>query len=299
MEEREMFGSVLTAMVTPFNDKLEIDYPAAAILARYLVENGTEGIVVAGTTGESPNLTGEEKLNLFTTVKEAVGDTCKVIAGVGTYSTRESVELAEKVSNQLDGIMAVVPYYSKPSQEGLYEHFKAIAAATDLPVMLYNIPGRTVINLLPSTVAKLAGISNIVCIKEAAGSMDQVSELKKELSSTFAIYSGDDSLTLPMLSLGGAGIVSVASHLIGTQMQKMVAAFKAGDMEKALKWHLLLFPIFKGMFVATNPVPVKYLLNEVGIKAGGYRLPIVGPTQTEQASLKELLTNIRNLPEEV
>lgn len=294
-----MFGSVLTAMVTPFDEKLEVDYAAAAVLARYLAANGTDGIVIAGTTGESPNLNQEEKLRLFTTVKEAVGDSCKVIAGVGTYSTHESVAITRKLPGNLDGIMAVVPYYSKPSQDGVYEHFKAIAGATDMPVMLYNIPGRTGINLLPSTAAQLAEIPNIVCIKEAAGLMDQVTELKSSLPSSFAIYSGDDSLTLPVLSLGGAGVVSVASHLIGNQIHKMVTAFKTGNITKALKWQLLLYPIFKGMFVATNPVPVKYLLNQAGIKVGGYRLPIVGPTPSEQAFLEELLLKIQQLPEDV
>lgn len=295
-----MFGSVLTAMVTPFDDNLQVNYPAAAELARHLAQNGSDGIVVAGTTGESPNLTKEEKLNLFREIKQAVGDSCKVIAGVGTYSTKESIELIERISDfNLDGIMAVVPYYNKPSQEGLYEHFKAIAGSTTLPLMLYNIPGRTVINLLPQTVKRLAKISNIVSIKEAAGTMDQVSELKSSLPSSFAIYAGDDSLTLPMLSLGCAGIISVASHLVGTQISKMVAAYQAGDTEKALKWHLILYPIFKGMFVATNPVPVKFLLNEIGLKAGGYRLPIVGPTPAEQTFLQELLTSIQMLPEDV
>lgn len=294
-----MFGSVLTAMVTPFNESLEIDYAAAAALARYLAGNGTDGIVVAGTTGESPNLSPEEKLQLFSVVKEAVGDSCKVIAGVGTYSTHESVAITKKVPGHIDGIMAVVPYYSKPSQEGLYAHFKAIAEATALPMMLYNIPGRTVVNLQPSTAARLAEIPNIVSIKEAAGSMDQMTELKGILPASFAIYSGDDSLTLPLLSLGGAGVVSVASHLVGSKIQKMVAAFKAGDISKALAWQLLLYPIFKGMFVATNPVPVKYLLNKAGVNVGGYRLPIVGPTPSEQAFLDELYTKILDLPESI
>lgn len=295
-----MFGSVLTAMVTPFDENLQVNYGAAARLARYLAQNGNDGIVVTGTTGEAPTLTKEEKLTLFTEVKQAVGDSCKVIAGIGTYSTRESIELAEEVSDfNLDGIMAVVPYYNKPSQEGLYQHFKAIAEASGLPLMLYNIPGRTGINMLPQTVQRLSEIPNIVSLKEAAGSMDQVSELKKVLPASFAVYSGDDSLTLPMLALGCTGIVSVAAHLIGNQIQKMVQAFKSGDTEKALQWHLLLYPIFKGMFIASNPVPVKYLVNEIGIQAGGYRLPIAGPTPEEQAVLRELMATIRALPEDV
>lgn len=295
-----MFGSVITAIVTPFDDNLQVNYSAAADLARYLAANGSDGIVVAGTTGETPNLTKDEKYNLFQAVKEAVGADCKVIAGVGTNSTKDSVELTKKISDlKLDGIMAVVPYYNKPSQAGLVEHFKEIAQNTDLPVMLYNIPGRTGINMLPQTVEQLARIPNIVCIKEAAGSMDQVGELRSILPSSFEIYAGDDSLTLPMLSLGSAGIVSVASHLIGNQIKKMVTAFKEGDASKALKWHLLLLPVFKGIFITTNPVPVKYLLNQTGLNVGGYRLPLVGPTSSEKQALQELLKKIKDLPEDI
>lgn len=295
-----MFGNVMTAMVTPMNDKLEIDYRAAIDLAVHLAQNGSDGIVVAGTTGETPTLSKEEKINLFREVKQAVGDKCKVIAGIGTYSTKESIELAERISKlNLDGVLTVVPYYNKPSQEGLYCHFKAIAEASDYPVMLYNIPGRTSLNMLPDTVLRLSEVPNIVAIKEAAGSLDQVSELKSILPSDFAVYAGDDSLTLPMLSLGCSGIVSVASHLVGTKIQKMVTAWQAGDTATALKWHLKLYPVFKGMFVATNPIPVKYLLNEAGIKVGEYRLPLVGPSESEKEMLRKVLGLINNLPEEV
>lgn len=295
-----MFGNVMTAMVTPMNDKLEIDYRAAIDLAVHLAQNGSDGIVVAGTTGETPTLSKEEKINLFREVKQAVGDKCKVIAGIGTYSTKESIELAERISKlNLDGVLTVVPYYNKPSQEGLYCHFKAIAEASDYPVMLYNIPGRTSLNMLPDTVLRLSEVPNIVAIKEAAGSLDQVSELKSILPSDFAVYAGDDSLTLPMLSLGCSGIVSVASHLVGTKIQKMVTAWQAGDTATALKWHLKLYPVFKGMFVATNPIPVKYLLNEAGIKVGKYRLPLVGPSESEKEMLRKVLGLINNLPEEV
>lgn len=295
-----MFGSVLTAMVTPFDEKREVNYTAAANLARYLAANGSDGIVVAGTTGETPTLSMEEKYLLFRAVKEGVGNSCKVIAGVGTNSTKDSIELTKKVADlNLDGIMAVVPYYNKPSDEGLYQHFKSIAEATELPVMLYNVPGRTSCNMLPETVVRLAEIPNIVSIKEAAGSVDQVTELRSSLPSSFAIYAGDDSFTLPMLSLGGAGIVSVASHIIGNKIKKMVASFQAGDTEKALKWHLLLFPVFKGMFVATNPIPVKYLVNGIGLNAGGYRLPITDPSPEEKVYLQNLLKKIKELPEDI
>ena len=295
-----MFGNILTAMVTPFDDNQEVNYLAAANLAQYLASHGTDGIVIAGTTGETPTLTMEEKYLLFRTVKEAVGDSCKVIAGVGTNSTKDSVQLALKIEGlNLDGVMAVVPYYNKPSQEGLYQHFKSIAEATELPVMLYNVPGRTSANMLPQTVCKLAEVPNIGCIKEAAGSMDQVSELRSTLPSSFVIYAGDDSLTLPMLSLGAGGIVSVASHVVGNKIKKMVEAFKSGNIDQALKWHLLLYPIFRGMFIATNPVPVKYLLNEVGLNVGDYRLPITGPSSEEKTFLKDLLKKIQELPEDI
>lgn len=295
-----MFGNILTAMVTPFDDNQEVNYLAAAKLAQYLAANGTDGIVIAGTTGETPTLTMEEKYLLFRTVKEAVGDSCKVVAGVGTNSTKDSVQLAYKVAGlNLDGIMAVVPYYNKPSQEGLYQHFKSIAEATELPVMLYNVPGRTSANMLPQTVCRLAEVPNIGCIKEAAGNMDQVSELRSTLPPSFVIYAGDDSLTLPMLSLGAGGIVSVASHVVGNKIKMMVEAFKSGNIDQALKWHLLLFPIFRGMFIATNPVPVKYLLNEIGLNVGDYRLPITGPSSEEKTFLKDLLKKIQELPENI
>lgn len=295
-----MFGNILTAMVTPFDDNLEVNYLAAANLARFLAANGSDGIIISGTTGETPTLTMEEKVLLCRTVKEAVGNSCKVIAGVGTNSTKDSIQLTEKISGlNLDGIMAVVPYYNKPSQQGLIEHFTRIAQATELPVMLYNVPGRTATNMLPQTVFQLAEIPNIVCSKEAAGSMDQVSELKSNLPSSFAIYAGDDSLTLPMLSLGSAGIVSVASHIVGNKIKKMIEAYKEGNLNQALKWHLILFPIFRGMFIATNPVPVKYLLNQMGLHVGGYRLPIIGPSSDEQTFLKDLLTQIQKLPEDI
>lgn len=270
------FGRVLTAMVTPFDDQLELNLGEAKRLAQYLVDNGSEGLVVAGTTGESPTLSKEEKLQLFSAVREQVGGKAKVIAGTGSNNTRESVILTKEAEKTgVDGIMAVVPYYNKPCAEGLYAHFRAIAEATSLPVMLYNIPSRTGINLAPATVAKLAQLPNIVAIKEAAGSMDQVTELKRVLPPDFAVYSGDDSLTLPILALGGDGIISVASHVAGREILEMVTAYQAGDVKKAAQLNQRLFPIFKSMFVTSNPVPVKAAVNLLGIKAGGVRLPLI------------------------
>lgn len=287
------FGRILTAMVTPMNEALEVDYKEASRLAQYLVEHGSDGLVVCGTTGESPTVTNEEKLELFKVVKKVLGKK-PVIAGIGSNLTDASVDMARKAERTgVDGVMAVVPYYNKPSQEGMYQHFKAIAEATSLPLMLYNVPGRTSANLMPATVKRLSEIPNIVALKEASGSLNQVSELKRILPSDFTVYSGDDSLTLPMLALGCSGIISVAAHVVGDEMQKMVDAWFSGDTALATKLHLQLFPIFKGIFVTANPVPIKTLLNMNGLKAGGVRLPLVNATQEEMKFLKDLMDNFR------
>ncbi|MFZ5645769.1 MAG: 4-hydroxy-tetrahydrodipicolinate synthase [Bacillota bacterium] len=285
------FGRVLTAMITPFNKEMAVDYNVARKLARHLAESGSDGLVVCGTTGESPTLTREEKIELFRVVVEEVGGKAVVIAGTGGNSTAASIELtqaAEKVG--VDGVMTVCPYYNKPSQEGLFQHFKAIASSTDLPVMLYNIPGRTGINMLPSTVVRLAEINNIIAIKEAAGSMDQVSELRRSLPDGFAIYSGDDSLTLPMMALGAKGVVSVVSHVVGSQLSKMVDAFTAGNTTLATQIHAQLFPVFKGLFITTNPVPVKAAMSLLGWQVGGPRLPLVEATAAEKEEIKRILS---------
>lgn len=291
------FGRVLTAMVTPFNADLSVNYTQAKKLARYLVENGSDGLVVCGTTGESPTLQKDEKVALFKAVVEEVGGKAAVIAGTGSYDTASSIALtkeAEKVG--CDGVMLVAPYYNKPSQEGLYRHFKTIAESTSLPVVLYNIPGRTGINVLPATVKRLAeDVPNIIAIKEAAGSIDQVSELKKVLPEDFAIYSGDDSMTLPMLSLGAKGIISVASHVAGKQIQEMIDAFSSGNTTLAANLHKRLFPLFKGLFITTNPVPVKTALILKGIAVGGVRLPLVDATASEIDAVKNLLQNLELL----
>ncbi|WP_088224821.1 4-hydroxy-tetrahydrodipicolinate synthase [Desulfosporosinus sp. FKB] len=290
------FGRILTAMVTPMNETMEVDYQEAKHLAEYLVAHGSDGIVVCGTTGESPTVTETEKIELFKVVKEAVGSKGTVIAGIGTNSTEASISLARKAAaTGVDGLMAVVPYYNKPSQEGMFQHFKAIAEATPLPLMLYNVPGRTSANLMPLTVKRLSEIPNIVALKEAAGSLDQVSELKRMLPASFAVYSGDDSMTLPMLALGCSGIISVAAHVIGDEMKAMVDAWFAGDTAKATDWHLELFPVFKGIFITANPVPVKALLNMYGHKVGGVRLPLVKATAEELKFLQDLMNNVKRI----
>lgn len=286
------FGRVLTAMITPFAKDQAVDYGVAKKLARYLVQSGSDGLVVCGTTGESPTLSKDEKVEMFRVVVEEVGGEAVVIAGTGGNNTAASIELtqaAEKVG--VDGVMLVCPYYNKPSQEGLFQHFKAVAASTNLPVMLYNVPGRTGVNLLPATVARLAEINNIVAIKEASGSLDQVSELRRVLPDDFVIYSGDDSLTLPMMSLGAKGIVSVVSHVVGPQIKQMVDAYTSGNTTLATQIHLKLFPIFKGMFMVTNPVPIKAAMNLLGWQAGPPRLPLVDATAEEKEIIKGLLAD--------
>jgi 4-hydroxy-tetrahydrodipicolinate synthase len=281
---------LITAMITPFDDNLQVNYAKAAEIAEHLVKNGTQGIVVAGTTGESPVLSDEEKLRLFAAVKAQVGDRVSVWAGTGSNDTQHSIELsreAEKLG--VDGVLLVGPYYNKPSQEGLYQHFKAIAEAISLPVMIYNIPSRTSSNILPETVARLAEIDNITAIKESSGDMNQASQLARLLPAGMKIYSGDDSLTLPMMALGAYGVVSVASHLVGKDIQRMMVAFNNGDTREATRIHLALFPIFKGLFITTNPVPLKEAMNILGMEVGGLRLPLTRASQQERELIRNML----------
>ncbi|WP_232294110.1 4-hydroxy-tetrahydrodipicolinate synthase [Syntrophaceticus schinkii] len=284
------FGRILTAMVTPMKENGEVNYEEAGKLACHLVETGSEGVVVSGTTGESPVLTVEEKCQLFKVVREAVTGKAAVIAGTGSYNTADSIELtkqAEKIG--CDGIMLVTPYYNKPSQEGLYRHFKAVASQTGLPVILYNVPGRTALNMLPETVARLAAIENIIAVKEASGSLDQVAEIKRMTPGDFLVYSGDDSMTLPILSVGGYGVISVASHLAGKMIQEMVTSFVTGKVKTARELHLKLFPLYKVLFITTNPVPVKAAVEFIGIKAGAPRLPLVRATEQEVNAIKQVM----------
>ena len=262
-------------MVTPFDEAGNVHYAEAEKLAAYLVANGSDGIVVCGTTGESPTLSWDEEYQLFQVVKSAVGGKAKVIAGTGSNSTSEAIEATAKAATLgVDASLQVVPYYNKPPQRGLFQHFQAIATAVDLPMMLYNIPGRTGQAVEPETIAKLAQVDGIVAIKEASGNLDIVSQIRSMTPTEFAIYSGDDSLTLPMLAVGGAGVVSVASHLVGNQIQEMIRAFEAGQNQAATKLHLELLPLFKGLFFAPNPMPIKAALKLQGWEVGGLRLPM-------------------------
>jgi 4-hydroxy-tetrahydrodipicolinate synthase len=291
------FGRVMTAMVTPMDRDLAVDYAKAAALARRLVETGSQGLVVCGTTGESPTLTDEEKVRLFHTVREAVGNRAAVIAGTGTYDTAHSIHLTREAERAgCDGVLLVNPYYNKPSQEGLYRHFRAVAESTRLPVMLYNIQGRTAVNCEPATVARLAEVPNIVAIKEASGSLDQMSQIRKLTPPEFRLYSGDDSLTLPLLAVGGYGVVSVASHLAGREILEMIEAFDAGDVHRARAIHLRLWPLFKVLFITTNPVPVKAALALAGFDAGGVRLPLVDATPREREQIASVLKELALVP---
>lgn len=282
---------LMTAMVTPLKDDLSIDFDGAQKLAQQLIDDGNEGLVIAGTTGESPNLSMQEKVDLYKAVKEAIGSRATIIAGTGSNSTRDSVSLTEAAAKTgVDGVMLVAPYYNKPSQEGLYQHFKSIAAVTDLPVIVYNVPGRTSVNVLPDTVARLAAdVPNIIAVKEACGNMDQVSALKNAVPESFYIYSGDDSLTLPMLAVGCYGIISVVAHIAAREMRTMIEAYLQGDINTAAKIHLKLFPLIKAMFMTTNPVPVKKALALLGRPSGKLRLPLVEATVAETQAIAEAM----------
>ena len=292
---RTDFGKVVTAMVTPFKADGSINYAVAEKLAATLVETGSDALVICGTTGESPTLTWEEEYELFQVVRRAIAGKGKIIAGTGSNSTAEAISATSKAAHLgLDGCLQVVPYYNKPPQQGLYEHFKAIAnSCNELPMMLYNIPGRTGQNLEPETVARLAEIPNIAAIKEASGNLNQVSRIRALTPDEFKIYSGDDSLTLPILSVGGTGVVSVASHLVGPQLQEMISAFAAGQTQKATSIHLQLLPLFKALFASTNPIPVKAALRLAGWEVGDTRLPLCDSTDALNQTLHTVLGELK------
>ena len=283
------FGEILTAMVTPLKASLAVDYDKAATLARHLTEaGGSDGLVVCGTTGESPTLTTEEKIRLFEVIREAVRGEASVVAGTGSNNTAATLRLTRAAEAAgVDGIMLVTPYYNKPPQRALYHHFKDVAAATELPVMLYNVPGRTGRNIDPKTVQQLAEVDNIVAVKEASGDLDQVSWLAAKTD--LAVYSGDDSLTLPVLSVGGRGIVSVASHVAGNRIREMIEAYASGKTGVASDIHQRLFPLFKALFITTNPIPVKAALRLTGFDAGSLRLPLVEATDEEVTIIKQAM----------
>ncbi len=295
MERSLRFGRVLTAMVTPFGPDGALDLPVAEQLADHLVRHGSDGLVVCGTTGESPTLSWDEQHALFTAVKGAVGGRAVVLAGSGSNCTAEAVE-ATCAAGALgaDGALVVVPYYNKPPQAGLEAHFRAVAeAAPDLPLMLYNIPGRTACQLEPQTVQRLLDCPNVVAFKAASGTTEEVQQLRTLCGDRLAIYSGDDSLTLPMLAVGAVGVVSVASHLVGETIQAMIQAFLAGKNEDALALHQQLLPLFKALFCTTNPIPVKAALELRGWAVGSPRLPLVPADRQVRERLSSILAALR------
>ncbi len=269
-------GQIGTAMVTPFSEEGSIDRDLLEKLIEHLIGSGTDSLIVCGTTGESPTLNHAEKAVLFASAIEIVNGRIPVIAGTGTFNTAETIKLTKTAESLgADGIMLVTPYYNKPDQKGMYAHFSHIAKETELPLLLYNIPGRSAVNMLPETVIALSKLKNIRAVKEASGSLDQMAEIITKTDSGFKVYSGDDALTLPLLSIGGEGVISVASHVVGNEMQQMINAFKSGNTKEAAKIHRILLPLFHAVFSAPNPIPIKYALQKIGIETGGVRLPLM------------------------
>lgn len=290
------FGRVITAMITPFADDGSVDYEGAAKLAKHLINHGSEGILVGGTTGEGAVMSEEEKLKLYDCVIRAVGQKAEgkkvpVIGNAGGIDTAASIAFAQKVEALgADGVLVIVPFYVKPTQEGMYQHFKAIADSIHIPVILYNVPGRTNASIQPATIRRLVDVCpNIVGIKDAAGNWDQVTQERMLLPEDFMIYSGDDSFTFPIIAAGGTGVISVSSHIIGEDMLAMIDAYEKGDVKKAFALHMKTYPINKGLFFITSPIPVKTAVNLLGLPGGKFRLPMVEANESEKAHIVQML----------
>jgi 4-hydroxy-tetrahydrodipicolinate synthase len=290
----KLFGRVVTAMVTPFDQNLNLDLPAVERMVNHLISTGSSAIVVAGTTGESPTLDDAEKDVLLKAVVKTAAGRVKIIMGAGSNDTRKSIAASKKAEAAgADALLVVAPYYNKPNQDGLKAHFGAIASATPLPIMLYNIPGRTGININPETVLSLAGeYNNILALKDSTGNVEQTQEIAGHANAGFQIYSGDDNLTLPLLAVGASGVVSVASHLIGSEIKAMIESFFAGDLDKARSLHYKYLPLFKGLFLAPNPTCVKYALAKMGICREELRLPLVPLSATQRSVVDDLLVGV-------
>jgi 4-hydroxy-tetrahydrodipicolinate synthase len=281
-------------MVTPFDARGKVDYQQARRLALALLDSGSDGVVVSGTTGESPTLSREEKLRLFAETKLVVGNRGTVVAGTGSYNTKESQELTKEAERTgVDACLLVVPYYNRPTQQGLWEHFKAIAQSTALPCILYNVPSRTVTNLAADTVIKLSQIDNIIGVKEASGNLGQIAEIIEGTRKDFLVYSGNDSDTFPILALGGHGVVSIASHLVGIQIKDMIKKFLNGRSLEAAKMHRHLLPLVNVLFIISNPIPIKWALNYVGFSVGEPRLPLIEPDEKSADLIKATLKNYK------
>jgi len=285
-------GRLITAMVTPFDEKGEVDYEQAKKLALALIASGSDGVLVVGTTGESPTLLRAEECRLFREIKAAVGDKGSVIAGTGSNSTaeaREATREAEKIG--VDACLLVVPYYNKPTQEGLYQHFRTVAESTSLPCIMYNVPSRTVVNMTADTVIRLSKVDNIIGVKEASGNFEQIAKIIQETSDDFFVWSGNDTDTFPIMALGGYGIISVASHLVGNQIKQMIDSFVSGQVAEAAAIHRRLLPLVDALFIISNPIPVKYAVNQVGFRVGKTRLPLTEPDEKTAAIIRGALKN--------
>jgi len=285
-------GRVITAMVTPFGDDGAVDYQQAKKLALALLDSGSQGLVVVGTTGESPTLLRDEELRLFAEIKAAVGERGSVIAGTGSNSTAEAISATRAAeSTGVDACLLVVPYYNKPTQDNLYNHFKAIAESTSLPCILYNVPSRTVTSLAADTVIRLSRIDNIIGVKEASGNMGEISRIIENTAEDFNVWSGNDGDTLPIMALGGYGVVSVASNIVSKQIRQMIDSFIAGETARAAGIHRRLVPLFKALFVIANPMPIKYAMNYAGFRVGSPRPPLYEPDEKTAALIRETLKN--------
>jgi 4-hydroxy-tetrahydrodipicolinate synthase len=287
----QSFGDILTAMVTAFHEDGSVNYEATVALAEFLVENGSDGLVVSGTTGESPTLTDDEKVELFRVVRDAVGDRATIIAGTGSNDTAHSVELTARATETgVDGVLAVTPYYNKPPVAGIIAHFHAVAAATDKPVIIYNIPGRCVTNIEPEVLAELGEVENIIAVKQANPDLEQTRRLVD--LSDLGLYAGNDDMVFPLLKYGGWGGICVASHLAGKQMKRMVELYRSGNVNEAEAIDESLQPLYQAIFVNTNPIPIKAALNMMGMNVGGLRLPLVPATPAEEETLRRVIVDL-------
>ena len=285
-------GRLITAMVTPFDEKGAVDYDQAKRLANALLDSGSDGLVITGTTGEGPTLSSEEKIRLYAEVKEAIGSRGAVIAGTTDNDTAKSIELsAEAEAAGADALLLTVPAYNKPPQEGLYQHFKAIAESTSLPCVLYNVTSRTSLNMTDETTIRLSHIDNIVGVKEAGSDLNQITRIIDGAGDGFRVWSGNDDETFSIMATGGYGVVSVLSHLVGSQIKQMMGYLLEGDVEKAAAEHRRLLPLFKVMFIVSNPIPLKYSLNHVGFNVGPMRLPLVPPDDKSAEKIRDVLSN--------
>ena len=287
-------GRLITAMVTPFDEKGVVDYEQAKKLALALLDSGSDGVLVVGTTGESPTLIRQEEYRLFTEVKAAVGGRGAVIAGTGSNSTAEALEATKEAERiGVDACLLVVPYYNKPTQEGLYQHFKTVAESTSLLCIMYNVPSRTVTNMSADTVIRLSQIDNIIGVKEASANLEQIAKIINDTSDDFTVWSGNDSDTFPIMAIGGYGIISVASHLVGKQIRQMIDCFFGGKIDEAAAIHRHLLPLINALFIISNPIPVKYAVNQVGFNVGKPRLPLTEPDEKTATIIKDTLKSYK------